>query len=321
MKKRYLVYLVLTIALSINLSCISHFESSYSYPDSIARLTNVDDNKYGNINKMLAYNADYIDNNNSCEFKENHNIKSIKVDMIKPTIEYKKTVKTTVGKKIDLLKYVKVTDNSGETIIPTIEGKYNFNKAGTYKLKYKATDSNNNTSEVSFKLIANDNVVVTQPVVVEQPVVQQVTYTPTNSNTRQNIVEIARSQLGNVGGQPYWSWYGFNGRVEWCATFVSWVANQAGVLYSHVPKFAGVGTGVRYFKSKGQWQGRNYVPSPGDIIFFDYNYDGRNDHVGIVEKVADGKVYTIEGNSTNACKNRTYAVGSRSISGYGVPNY
>ena len=44
------------------------------------------------------------------------------------------------------------------------------------------------------------------------------------------IVTVALSQVGNVGGQPYWSWYGFNSRVEWCACFVSWCANECGYI-------------------------------------------------------------------------------------------
>ena len=56
----------------------------------------------------------------------------------------------------------------------------------------------------------------------------------------QAIVEVALTQLGNEGGQPYWSWYGFEGRVEWCACFVSWCANECGYIDTGViPKFAG----------------------------------------------------------------------------------
>lgn len=44
------------------------------------------------------------------------------------------------------------------------------------------------------------------------------------------IVAVAASQIGNVGGMPYWSWYGFGSRVEWCACFVSWCANECGYI-------------------------------------------------------------------------------------------
>ena len=138
----------------------------------------------------------------------------------------------------------------------------------------------------------------------------------------QAIVEVALTQLGNQGGQPYWSWYGFNSRVEWCACFVSWCADQCGYIESGlVPKFAGCVDGANWFKSNGKWQDRTYEPKAGDIIFFDWEGDGTTDHVGIVEKCENGTVYTVEGNSGDACKQRQYTVGSSNIYGYGIPAY
>ena len=137
-----------------------------------------------------------------------------------------------------------------------------------------------------------------------------------------DIVEVAASQVGNVGGAPYWSWYGFNGRVEWCACFVSWCANKCGYIEAGIiPKFAGVGTGIDWFQKRGQWQGRGYHPMPGDIIFFDWDGDGYGNHVGIVESSDDRYVYTIEGNSGDQCKRRTYFITSSMIMGYGIPDY
>lgn len=104
------------------------------------------------------------------------------------------------------------------------------------------------------------------------------------SGGNQAIVEVALTQLGNEGGQPYWSWYGFEGRVEWCACFVSWCADQCGYIESGIiPKFSGCVDGSNWFKGNGQWQDRNYEPQTGDIIFFDWEGDGETDHVGIVE--------------------------------------
>lgn len=144
----------------------------------------------------------------------------------------------------------------------------------------------------------------------------------TSGGGNQAIVEVALSQLGNVGGQPYWSWYGFGGRVEWCACFVSWCAEQCGYIESGViPKFAGCVQGSNWFKEQGQWQDRNFEPTAGHIIFFDWEGDGVTDHVGIVEKCEDGVVYTVEGNSGDACRQRSYAVGSSNIYGYGTPSY
>ena len=142
------------------------------------------------------------------------------------------------------------------------------------------------------------------------------------SGGNQAIVEVALTQLGNEGGQPYWSWYGFDGRVEWCACFASWCADQCGYLESGIiPKFSLCSDGVNWFKGKGQWQDKNYEPQAGDLIFFDWGSDGSIDHVGIVEKCENGTVYTVEGNSGDACKQQNYPIGSSSIYGYGVPQY
>ena len=144
------------------------------------------------------------------------------------------------------------------------------------------------------------------------------------------IVTVALTQIGNVGGDPYWSWYGFENRVEWCACFVSWCANQCGYIEAGlIPKFSGCQYGgVTWFKDKNQWQERGYQARSGDIIFFDWDnkgssgpQDGQSDHTGIVQKVENGIVYTVEGNSGDSCRVNRYSVGHYEILGYGVPNY
>ena len=139
-----------------------------------------------------------------------------------------------------------------------------------------------------------------------------------------NIVNVAMEQIGNVGGQPYWSWYGFTSRVEWCCCFVSWCENQCGYIESGIaPLYSIVDTGVNWFKDKGQWLDGSEEPRPGMIIFFDWAYDGLDgsgDHTGIVEKVENGYVYTIEGNASDACKECMYSVGHYEILGYGYIN-
>ena len=146
----------------------------------------------------------------------------------------------------------------------------------------------------------------------------QIFYDP---DTTQLIVEVAASQIGNVGGEPYWSWYGFTERVEWCACFVSWCANKCGYLDTVIPKFAGCSTGVQWFKTRNQLADRSTTPEPGMIIFFDWDGNGVADHTGIVEKVENGRVYTIEGNTADSCRERSYQVGYYQIYGYGVPTY
>mgnify|MGYP001043751507 CR=1 FL=1 len=140
------------------------------------------------------------------------------------------------------------------------------------------------------------------------------------------IVTVALSQVGNIGGEPYWSWYGFGSRVEWCACFVSWCADQCGYIDTGVcPKFAGCGNGVQWFQERGQWMDGSDEPAPGMIIFFDWDntggsgpQDGEADHVGIVQKVEDGIIYTVEGNSGNLCRVNSYPIGHYEILGYGV---
>ena len=135
-----------------------------------------------------------------------------------------------------------------------------------------------------------------------------------------DLVAVAQSQVGNVGGAPYWSWYGFSSRVEWCAIFVSWCADQCGLLDSGaVPKFSGCGTGVQWFQSRGQWLPGSASPEPGMIIFFKwYGSDSLiADHVGIVERVENGRVYTIEGNSNDMVRRNSYPIGYGEILGYG----
>lgn len=136
------------------------------------------------------------------------------------------------------------------------------------------------------------------------------------------LVTIAKSQLGNEGGQKFWSWYGFDSREEWCACFVSWCADQAGLIQKGaVSKFSLCTAGVDWSQEKGKWQSGGNVPTPGTIIFFDWDHDGASDHVGIVESCDGTTVHTIEGNSGDAVKQNSYAVNSRSILGYGLVAY
>ena len=145
------------------------------------------------------------------------------------------------------------------------------------------------------------------------------------SSSDSDIVKVAQEQLGNVGGQPYWSWYGFSSRVEWCACFVSWCANECEYIENNlIPKYSVCDTGVNWFKTKGEWLDGTEEPQEGMIIFFDWasdGLDGNSDHTGIVEKVESGRVYTIEGNSSDACQENSYPIGYYEILGYGCPAY
>lgn len=147
----------------------------------------------------------------------------------------------------------------------------------------------------------------------------KVFYTPEGGDA---IVDVALSQVGNVGGEPYWSWYGFTNHVEWCACFISWCADQCGYLDSGAyPKFSGCVMGMQWFQQRGLWLDRSTEPAPGMLIFFDWSpQNGVPDHVGIVERVENGMVYTVEGNSRDVCRQKQYSLGSSVILGYGMPS-
>lgn len=138
----------------------------------------------------------------------------------------------------------------------------------------------------------------------------------------EDMVQVAMLQIGNVGGEVYWRWYGFDEWVNWCACFVSWCAEQCGYIEAGaVPKFANCAYAVDWFRTNGLWQDGNWHPTAGDIIFFDWQGDDGQDevadHTGIVQKVSGGYVYVIEGNAANECRLKSYPLGDSEILGYG----
>lgn len=142
------------------------------------------------------------------------------------------------------------------------------------------------------------------------------------SPTRVAIVKAAARELGNVGGEKFWRWYGFNYHVHWCACFTSYIAAECGYIKADIcPRSAGVDDWIDFYRKQHRWAGRNYIPHSADFIIFDWEGDGVADHIGIVES-CDGKtITTIEGNSRDVCRRKTYTVGCWQIYGYGLPAY
>ena len=147
-----------------------------------------------------------------------------------------------------------------------------------------------------------------------------VNFLPGERPGNQAVVDYALQFVGNVGGQPFWSWYGFSSREEWCACFVSYVFAHNEITE---PKFASCQAGANWFKNQGQWYaGSGYKAVAGDIIFFDWDNEGETHHVGIVIGHDEERVYTVEGNSGNdMCRIKSYPINSTVIFGYGLPNY
>ncbi|MBQ6438867.1 MAG: CHAP domain-containing protein [Mogibacterium sp.] len=133
------------------------------------------------------------------------------------------------------------------------------------------------------------------------------------------MVKAGMSQLGNKGGRKFWSWFGFENREDWCACFVSWCEDQCGYLEKGLaPKFAIVSDGADWFVLRDQWRPVGDTPQAGDLIFFDWDQDGGRDHVGIVTAVANDKVFTVEGNSSDLCRQKRYDLDDPIIYGYGI---
>jgi len=147
-----------------------------------------------------------------------------------------------------------------------------------------------------------------------------VNFLPGERPGNQGIPDYAMQFVGNVGGQPFWSWYGFKRREEWCGCFVSYVLAHCGMTDI---RFASCEAGANWFKKHGQWYaGSGYAAVAGDIIFFDWENEGETHHVGIVIGHDGERVYTVEGNSANdMCRLKSYPINSTVIFGYGLPNY
>lgn len=143
---------------------------------------------------------------------------------------------------------------------------------------------------------------------------------------RNEIVEKAIEYLGYKEGPNndtiFGDWYGLPNQ-PWCAMFISYIANEVGIPEDIIPKFASCTAGFRWFEEQGIGIRENLVPNTGDIIFFVWNNpeEPTPDHVGIVEKVDNGRVYTIEGNRSDKVQRFSYDINSWQIYGYALPNY
>ena len=132
------------------------------------------------------------------------------------------------------------------------------------------------------------------------------------------FINDALAQIGNEGGEKFWEWFGFGSRQEWCACYVSWCEDKQNYIDEGIaPSFAMVRDGANWFKDRDQWKDAGSTPIANDLIFFDWESDGELDHVGIVTAVVGDKVYTVEGNSSDRCRQKRYKIDDSVIAGYG----
>lgn len=143
-------------------------------------------------------------------------------------------------------------------------------------------------------------------------------------NVKTDMISIAATQVGYHRNEntntKYGVWYGYPSSA-WCAMFVSWCADQAGVHKDIIKPFCRCATEATWFKGQNKWKNpAGYTPVEGDIIFFHYNGSTIN-HVGIVTGTKDGYVYCIEGNHSDSVDITRHKLTSSYISGYGTPDY
>ena len=284
-------------------------------------------NRITQIQKDNQYD-EYDINSNKAEWKDILSIYTVKLSNGKNEVD----VITLNDEKVNLLKQIfwEMNEISFVTNEETQEELVGTEIKTTTKVKLHITVAGKTANEMADKYRFNKEQKKQLAELINDKYSNMWTSVIYGSSVGSNdIVAVATTQIGNVGGQPYWSWYGFNSRVEWCACFVSWCANQCKYIEAGViPKFAACqNEGVDWFKTCGLWKDRGFTPNAGDIIFFDWadkntgTRNGQADHVGIVEKVENGKVYTIEGNSNDSCCRRNYDINSLDILGYGTPAY
>lgn len=153
-------------------------------------------------------------------------------------------------------------------------------------------------------------------------------YGEPNVDYAARLVKIATEELGYREGPnndtKYGKWYNLN-YEPWCAMFVSWCANQAGIGTDIIPKYCGCTAGRKWFMERGLYQAResDYLPKAGDVVFFRDTTETADisTHTGIVYACDGVKVYTIEGNTSDMCAKRSYYLKTAYILGYGTPKY
>lgn len=168
------------------------------------------------------------------------------------------------------------------------------------------------------------------------------------------LLEIARGELGYTEGPnnytKYGEWSG-DAHAEWCAEFVCWCVNEVDRTYLTelldvvYPSYSGQNTGRDWFIARGrfvyrkgncpdwgyQWlkgadhflQQNEYIPNPGDLVFFSYNEAGDTEHVAIVEyctrdEAGNVTVHVIEGNNPSSVARNSYALSNSQILGFGA---
>lgn len=277
------------------------------------------------VNKELN-NVDFTHENNTITF--NFEDVDVFADELNTMINYTDSTSNIYIKTVDKLmkndEKLKMYDQEDKKILETT-----MNKEQATKLfgNYVDNIENDTTIKVIFDGKSEDKDISAIDLKINRERI-----------IREKIVATALAEVGKTG-ETYWEWYlGHESTfMEYCAAFVSWVADKHGQIDNgNVPKFAWVTAGVNFYKDKGWFKyNKDYNPKPGDVVFFNWNNANELiDHVAFVEKYENGYVYTIEGNvggnssmsraekaKVRKVVQRKYKKNSLHLYGYGVPKY
>ena len=225
-------------------------------------------------------------------------------------------------------------DGSGiATSVPTaaIEGENSYSYAptafGTHAISVSVTDGQGQTASASVEIPVAER--DTTSAAQQLRLAQSVTLT---GNWRQDLLLVARTQLGyresdrdfiidsegkRQGYTVYGDWYGMP-YEEWCAMFVAYCSNYAGIPAKYFPQDAGCAKLLAAMRDLGAYRSAasGYEPQAGDLVFFNWDAEPDPDHVGIVEAVAENRIETIEGNNSRSVARDSYARGDSRIMGY-----
>ena len=161
-----------------------------------------------------------------------------------------------------------------------------------------------------------------------------------DSGQRDRVLRAAASLVGVRGGsaahqqlvndynsvRPLPVGYAVKNTDDWCDVFVTTIFQREG-LSDLVGRECGVERHIQIFKRLGIWnEDGGSTPKAGDIITFNWDQDsqpnnGFADHIGIVESVSNGVIHTIEGNSNDQVRRKTYRIGHGNIRGFASPRY
>ena len=210
---------------------------------------------------------------------------------------------------------------------------------GTYRKHVYARDHKNSQGEYNVHLYYLNNRNQLQGAGGEKTTIS-ITRPQAPSNQRDRVLAAAAALVGVKGGsaehhrlvndynsvRPLPVGYAVKNSDDWCDIFTTVIFQREG-LSDLIGRECGVERHIHIFKRLGIWnEDGNSTPKAGDIITFNWDKDtqqndGWADHIGIVEKVENGIIHTIEGNSNNEVKRNTYRIGHGNIRGFASPRY